>query len=187
MTQHKVECFEHNGEPYGRYVNPYFIDNLLKPGYAEFESFVNSNKFPFPGGTIGKTYERGEVEVQYHMKEGERWYRMGHGERMMKLMPERKWKRIFHLIHQPAEKELEYGSKDNPHVFNRVLEYFPVSKSEKEPETVEMAAEKILGRKPCFYTRDDIKTLPETFILIGYSDAIEAMKEIVEWQKQQLK
>lgn len=76
MTDYPVQCYDCNGEPYGRYVNNFKIDyDTLKfnvPGWlsedierdeVEFEAFADENTFPFPSGTIGKTYERDEVEV----------------------------------------------------------------------------------------------------------------------------
>lgn len=64
MTPHPVECFINNGEPYGRYVLPEgFEHSFLMIGWSSPSSFINVNTFPFPSGSIGKTYEREEVEV----------------------------------------------------------------------------------------------------------------------------
>lgn len=110
MTPHKVQCYNNNGEPYGRYVvthpgagRPYFSKKEAKCIYDEYsklQDFVETNKFPFPSGTIGKTYERDEVEIEYQMKENGVWYKMGFGEKPRRRMPEREWKQIFRLIPQ---------------------------------------------------------------------------------------
>lgn len=63
MTDYPVQCFDNNGEPYGRFINPYENQKLADLEWEEFEAFAAANTFPFPSGTIGKTYEGDEVEV----------------------------------------------------------------------------------------------------------------------------
>lgn len=122
MTEYPVQCFEHNGEPYGRYKNPYGseinhpVHGTIESrdiGWDEFNQFAEANAFPMPGGTIGKTYKRDEVEVEYQYfaewNNGiEEW-----------LECDRAWfdaisrksvcptRQIFRLIPPPVEKEPE--------------------------------------------------------------------------------
>jgi|GEM_PF-4505475 len=66
MVEYKVQCIDINGLPYGRYVNPnsklHGILQQLNEHWCKFESLADANTFPFPAGTIGKIYEREEVE-----------------------------------------------------------------------------------------------------------------------------
>lgn len=71
MTEYLVQCFDNNGEPYGRYCNPHKEYKGIKPfetlniEWQNFEFFAETYTFPMPGAEIGKTYETGEVEVVF--------------------------------------------------------------------------------------------------------------------------
>lgn len=149
MTPHKVQCLDNNGEPYGRYVRCRQSEG--ERNYLEDKSFieiVRSNIFPFPSGTIGKTYEIDEVEVteQIYLTLSEGWIDIEH------LTPESKkrfkvissdtgsirdalfhYRQIFRLT-QPVEKEPETVS------ISQMNEAFDKALWGKEPETVEQAA-----------------------------------------------
>jgi hypothetical protein len=156
MTPHKVQCFDNNGEPYGRYVNPHPEYIGIKPfeylnGQWEiFEDFTESNTFPFPSGTIGKTYERDEVELglQVHMKSKDKWEDRDISEIDAYTFKGSEWdtRQIFRLIPQPVEKE---------------------------PETVEQAIERL--------TSDGFGLNSENYI-VGF---MRGFKEGADWQKKQ--
>lgn len=114
MTEYPVQCYNNNGEPYGRYVNPYGDYPLYIHPWHQFEKLADANTFPFPSGTIGKTYERDEVEggYQYQRRSGQ-WVDI----RVLNIPTEVQvefYKKaglnvrcIFRLIPQPVEKEPE--------------------------------------------------------------------------------
>lgn len=181
MTEYPVQCFDNNGEPYGRYLNPnpeykYSSDYQKSKIYQAFEMFSYHNTFPFPSGTIGKTYERDEVEILYQyfaelngitdwIDCDQRWY-----DTMNKnsVCPTR----AMFCLPQPVEKE---------------------------PETVELTEyRKITGfntpeeRKAYEEGRDDEQKVLIDFIRNWKGATNSGLGEIlynkfIDWQKQQSK
>lgn len=62
MTDYPVQCFDNNGEPYGRYVTK-LTTMHINCGCNTCKEILALSTFPFSSGIIGKTYERDEVEV----------------------------------------------------------------------------------------------------------------------------
>lgn len=105
MTPHKVQCYEHNGEPYGR-----------SYGNIHPDTFCPNNclELPFPSGTIGKTYERDEVEVGYQSMYIDGYLSLDFKDCSFEqyktaymLFGSNTVQKIFRLIPQPVEKEPE--------------------------------------------------------------------------------
>lgn len=109
MTDYPVQCYNINGEPYGRYVNPHnkYHEDMA---HSEFEAFAEANTFPFPSGTIGKTYERDEVEVVWQIRpktQRNYWRNITHDQYLESANADvADYRQIFRLT-QPVEKEPE--------------------------------------------------------------------------------
>lgn len=104
MTEYPVQCFEHNGEPYGRYCNPVEVNSEIDlHNWKDFETFSKEYTFPMPSGTIGKTYEMDEVEVASQAWEFD-WVDATLTIDQYKSISF-DTRQIFRLIPQPVEKE----------------------------------------------------------------------------------
>lgn len=122
MTEYPVQCYDNNGEPYGRYVT--LVNNENCHDYKErygidgfvcrdsddcFCKYSEANTFPFPSGTIGKTYERDEVEVvkQRFYPDKNDWVDCNDHvfSSINKFSTYPYARQIFRLIPQPVEKE----------------------------------------------------------------------------------
>lgn len=106
MTEYPVLCFDNNGEPYGgpEVKNP-IIFNCSCEGCKKAVKWVESNTFPFPSGTIGKMYEKDEVEKIQQTFDLilKKWFDTDMQSREMQY----KTRQIFRLTPQPVEKEPE--------------------------------------------------------------------------------
>lgn len=125
MTEYPVQCFGHNGEPYGRYCNPHGeYPPYIKP-WHEFEKYAKENTFPMLGAEIGKTYEREEIEVVWQIKNG--YYK--------------EWENM-EGVKNPDPSTFAAAGYETRQIFRLTQ---PV---EKEPETVEQAAKRYTEKQP---------------------------------------
>lgn len=220
MTEYPVQCFEHNGEPYGRYANPYISpDGVYHPNskFHDFETFAESNTFPFSSGTIGKTYERDEVEVVTEFKDGylPEWKKtivpgyhkdLDHPTRQAfylvdkfipkpveKLAPELLWwENLSDEEAIQAQKNAGIYGHDQGVTHSDILEMWKDAQPvEKEPETVKdqtlIEINRLIGE--ISPCKPNFDHIADNGKINGtlLADIRSAMWKLLDWQKQQSK
>lgn len=172
MTDYPVQCYNNNGEPYGRYCNPFEEYTGIKPfeslngRWEIFEDFAESNSFPMPGAEIGKTYDRDQVEVVWQMCERDEDSAFS-----------------FDWVDDEFGMHRKY-SNDFPDDYRQIFRLISKTETtqpvEKEPETVD--------RLTCSCGKEGIKGVDVGQPFAPYSDRVickTCWNKFQDWQKKQ--